>query len=99
MINSSLHGMQEKDEILSIIIPCFNEAEVIVETITRLTRFCDELTNLNVELIFVDDGSHDNTRELLKTYATKDSRFKIIGLARNFGHQNRGDRWNRRSPR
>jgi dolichol-phosphate mannosyltransferase len=73
--------------LLSIVIPCFNEEEVIGETIKRLGSFCSELVNLNVELIFVDDGSHDRTRELLKHFAARDARVKLIGFARNFGHQ------------
>lgn len=73
--------------LLSIVIPCFNEEEVIHETIKRLTFFCTELKDLNVELVFVDDGSKDTTREILKSYALKDSRIKVICFARNFGHQ------------
>jgi len=70
-----------------MVIPCYNEEEVIGETIKRLKAFCTGLVNLNVELIFVDDGSQDRTRELLKGYALEDSRIKLIGFARNFGHQ------------
>lgn len=72
---------------LSVVIPCYNEEEVIGETIKRLKTFCAELVNLDVELIFVDDGSRDRTRELLKNYALADSRVRVIGFARNFGHQ------------
>ena len=74
-------------QMLSVVIPCFNEEEVIGETIRRLKMFCSDLKNLDVELIFVDDGSHDRTRELLKGYAATDPRIKIVGFARNFGHQ------------
>jgi len=73
--------------LLSVVIPCYNEEEVIGETIKRLKGFCSELINLDVELIFVDDGSRDRTRELLKSYAAEDSRIRVIGFARNFGHQ------------
>ena len=45
------------------------------------------MTDLNLELIFVDDGSSDFTREILKKKIAKDSRFRLIGFARNFGHQ------------
>lgn len=76
-----------KTPLLSIVIPCYDEEEVIGETIKRLKAFCSELVNLDVELIFVDDGSHDLTREILKSYAAEDPRIRLIGFARNFGHQ------------
>ena len=76
-----------KAQLLSVVVPCFNEEEVIRETTKRLSLFCAELQDLDVELIFVDDGSRDRTRELLKGFALEDPRVKIIGFARNFGHQ------------
>lgn len=76
-----------KTQLLSIVIPCYNEEEVISETMKRLQAFCYEQQNLEVELIFVDDGSRDRTREILKAFASNDPRVKIIGFARNFGHQ------------
>ena len=79
--------MGRKRQLLSLVIPCYNEEDVIGETMKRLKTFCSELQDLNVELIFVDDGSRDCTRELLKRFAQNDSRIKIIGFARNFGHQ------------
>jgi dolichol-phosphate mannosyltransferase len=48
---------------------------------------CARISDLNVELIFVDDGSRDQTRELLRNHAAADDRIKVIGFARNFGHQ------------
>src|ERR1035437_8022990 len=73
--------------LLSLVIPCYNEADVISETIKRIRRFCTELNSLDVELILIDDGSRDRTRELLRGYAAEDSRIKVISFARNFGHQ------------
>jgi dolichol-phosphate mannosyltransferase len=78
---------QGKKSLLSIVIPCYNEEEVIEETTKRLIHVCSSLKNFDVELIFVDDGSHDTTRELLKRFSTEDNRIRIIGFARNFGHQ------------
>lgn len=74
-------------QLLSLVIPCYDEEEVIGETMKRLKVFCSELHDLDVELIFVDDGSRDQTRSLLKAYAAEDPRIKVIGFARNFGHQ------------
>jgi glycosyltransferase involved in cell wall biosynthesis len=74
-------------QLLSIVVPCYNEAEGIEETLKRLQHFCMGLENLTVELIFVDDGSKDQTRAMLKAFAAKDNRIRVIGFSRNFGHQ------------
>ena len=73
--------------LLSIVIPCYNEEEVLPETMKRLHAFCDSVRDLSIELLFVDDGSKDKTRDMLKGYAQADSRIRVIGFARNFGHQ------------
>ena len=72
---------------LSIVVPCYNEEEVIDETVKRLQALCAELPDLEAELIFVDDGSSDRTRDILKARRLEDERIRIIGFARNFGHQ------------
>lgn len=87
-VDDAVSGVQPpKTQLLSLVIPCYNEDQVITETLRRLKGFCAELVDLEVELIFVDDGSRDGTRELLKRFAAEDRRIKVIGLARNFGHQ------------
>ncbi|NBP90096.1 MAG: glycosyltransferase, partial [Opitutae bacterium] len=48
-----------QSKLLSVIIPCYNEEAVISETVKRLKSFASELKNLEVEFIFVDDGSMD----------------------------------------
>lgn len=73
--------------LLSLVIPCYNEEQVIAETVSRLTGFCSELQDLDVELIFIDDGSSDQTLSLLRNYAAQDARIKVICFSRNFGHQ------------
>ncbi|MDY0021420.1 glycosyltransferase family 2 protein [Arenimonas caeni] len=72
---------------LSIVVPCYNEAAVIGETVRRLQALCDSLPDTQAEMIFVDDGSRDATRVLLRGFAAQDQRIRVIGLARNFGHQ------------
>jgi glycosyltransferase involved in cell wall biosynthesis len=79
--------VKNKTNLLSIIIPCFNEAAVIGETYRRLKLLAQQLSDISVELIFVDDGSQDSTRELLRQFAAEDQQIRIIGFARNFGHQ------------
>lgn len=70
----------------SVIVPCYNEQEVIELFIERIRAVMDGLGD-SYELIFVDDGSRDATLALLRQHAQGDKRFKILAFSRNFGHQ------------
>ena len=72
---------------ISVIIPCFNESENINNTYERIKENVKKITE-NFELIFVDDGSTDNSFSKLFSLSNKDKNLKIIKLSRNFGHQN-----------
>ncbi|MBS0451573.1 MAG: glycosyltransferase family 2 protein [Proteobacteria bacterium] len=80
-------NLKTQRSLLSIVVPCYNEEEVITETVQRLRKFCAELQGMEVELIFVDDGSRDRTRDMLRAFQLADPSIRIIGFARNFGHQ------------
>jgi dolichol-phosphate mannosyltransferase len=71
---------------LAIIIPCYNEEEVIRESYRRTKQVALSLTN-PTEIIYVNDGSQDKTRLLLNEIADSDSLVKLIHFSRNFGHQ------------
>ncbi len=74
--------------LISVVIPIFNEEETIKELIERIdssTR-TKNLANYNFEFIFVDDGSKDCSVQLLNECALKGKR--VVVLSRNFGHQN-----------
>ena len=71
---------------LSVIVPCFNEEEVIKETYKRLKAVLSKL-ELQSEIIFINDGSIDNTEQLLNEFIITDKNIKIISFSRNFGHQ------------
>ena len=71
---------------LSVIVPCFNEEEVINETYKRLKAVLTTL-DLKTEIIFINDGSSDNTEHLLNELTLTDKNIKIISFSRNFGHQ------------
>lgn len=75
---------------LSIILPCYNESAVITHTYERMVSVCRGISeNVNdYELLFVNDGSADNTFELLQEIAANDAKAKVISFSRNFGHQN-----------
>lgn len=71
---------------LSIVIPLFNEEEVIPFLLQEINKVGAILSE-NYEVILVDDGSADNTFELVKKAAEQNPKFKVIKLSRNFGHQ------------
>ncbi|WP_167629904.1 glycosyltransferase family 2 protein [Listeria valentina] len=70
----------------SIVIPVYNEAEVLQSSYVRLT---DVLQNLsaNYELLFVNDGSWDDTKRQLDQMERHDEHVKVLHFSRNFGHQ------------
>jgi glycosyltransferase involved in cell wall biosynthesis len=80
--------MLRKEDLLSIVVPVFNEEESIGETIRRLRALRDgPLRDVGVEYLFVDDGSGDRSLALLKDAAAQDPSVKIVSFSRNFGHQ------------
>ena len=81
--------MAEKgNHLVSLVIPCYNEAEVISLLCKEITSLAKKLeAEYRFEFIFVDDGSRDNTWELICNFAYSDERVKGIALSRNFGHQ------------
>jgi dolichol-phosphate mannosyltransferase len=78
--------MQSK-ELISIVVPVFNESEVIGVFYDRLKNTLDSLDELHHEIIFVDDGSTDDSYYKLTEMASSDYTIKLIKLSRNFGHQ------------
>ncbi|MFT5310912.1 MAG: glycosyltransferase involved in cell wall biosynthesis, partial [Bacteroidia bacterium] len=73
------------DPFVSVVIPCFNEAGNIQELYEQLKPVITEYSNH--EILFVDDGSSDETARLVDGLSSKDSAVKLIQLSRNFGHQ------------
>jgi polyisoprenyl-phosphate glycosyltransferase len=82
-----------KVPVLVIVVPCFNEGQVVTETAARLIAVLNDLTarskvDANSFIYFVSDGSKDNTWELIEGLHRNEDRIKGLKLARNFGHQN-----------
>jgi len=72
---------------LTVIVPCFNEEPVIEETHRRLTEFFEKYLPISYEIIYINDGSRDRTLEILRQIAHRDPNVRVLGFARNFGHQ------------
>ena len=72
---------------VSLIIPCFNEEKCVTLFYKNATQFFQQLNKYDYELIFVNDGSIDNTKEMLHCLAEKDKKVKVVNFSRNFGQQ------------
>ncbi|CEP81539.1 glycosyltransferase family 2 protein [Paraclostridium sordellii] len=78
---------------LYIVVPCYNEEEVLIETSTRLLDKLNRMINSGLissdsRIMFVNDGSKDNTWKIIKNLCNKNSIFSGVNLSRNKGHQN-----------
>jgi polyisoprenyl-phosphate glycosyltransferase len=72
---------------ISVVAPCLNEEEVLFEFYRRMKNSITSLDYNQYEIIFIDDGSIDNTWEIIKSLHNLDRQVKGIKLSRNFGHQ------------
>ena len=83
--------MREKKRLI-IIVPCYNEEETLEYTTKKLIEKIEDLISRNFissdsGICFVNDGSSDNTAQILSKLADSDRRIALINLSRNFGHQ------------
>ena len=76
----------DKNYVYSIVIPVLNEEKVLNELYQRLTKVMTDIGE-SYEIIFINDGSTDNSLKIMKQLQTHDKRIKIIDFSRNFGHQ------------
>jgi glycosyltransferase involved in cell wall biosynthesis len=74
-------------ELLSIVVPCFNEQEALPIFYNEITKVAASLKQLDFEFIFINDGSKDKTCEIMKGLKQKDSRVHFISFSRNFGKE------------
>jgi glycosyltransferase involved in cell wall biosynthesis len=81
--DNTLHTSQA---LISIVIPAYNEAAVLAESHRRLTAVIDSMPYA-FEIIFVNDGSTDATKEIIHTLHAQNSRVALVNLSRNFGKE------------
>lgn len=72
---------------VSVVLPIFNEEEVLPELLARLTAVFNGQPAVRWEALLVDDGSRDRSAELIRAHADRDPRFVLLELSRNFGFQ------------
>ncbi|MGX1902261.1 glycosyltransferase family 2 protein [Thermolongibacillus altinsuensis] len=81
------------EPVLTIVVPCYNEEEVLPETISQLLHLLEQLmeeklVSCQSKLLFVDDGSNDHTWQIIYKASLRHEEVKGLKLARNAGHQN-----------
>jgi polyisoprenyl-phosphate glycosyltransferase len=69
---------------ISVVIPVYNNENSLIELAQRLTAALEKIAH-GYEIIFINDGSRDNSNHILKDIANKQSKIKVIALSRNFG--------------
>jgi dolichol-phosphate mannosyltransferase len=71
---------------LSLVIPIYNEEEVLPQLDVRLQELLAKLAT-DTEVVFVNDGSKDQSIDILRRMASHEPRYRVLGFSRNFGHQ------------
>lgn len=79
--------MESEKKLVSILVPAYNEEEVLNMLYERLKKIIDSNIKYNFEILFINDGSKDNTLEIIKELRSKDSNVCYLNLSRNFGKE------------
>lgn len=74
-------------EKISVVIPCYNEEETLQVLYMQIKQVIEQIDNVEYEIIFGDDGSVDNTLQIIKDLASNNEEIKYISLSRNFGKE------------
>ena len=77
----------QKDEKISLIIPCYNEQEALPIFYESVTKVLQESTGQGYELLFINDGSKDDTLKILQKLGSEDTHVKYLSFSRNFGKE------------
>ena len=73
--------------IISIVVPCYNEEEALPLFYQEATRVAGEMSGIDFEFVFIDDGSRENTLSVLRRLAAADRRVRFVSFSRNFGKE------------
>lgn len=72
---------------ISVVIPCFNEEEVLSLCYEKTSEVLKQIEGIDYELLFVDDGSKDHTKDILRVLSDQDAHCEFISFSRNFGKE------------
>lgn len=72
---------------ISIVVPCYNEQDVLAVCYQRIKNVVEQISDIDYEIIFGDDGSVDNTLEIIKGLASNNENVGYVSLSRNFGKE------------
>ena len=88
MSDSSLsEAGPEQRQLLSLIVPIYNETKLITELYSRLNPVLEGIEGMDFEVVLVDDGSSDGSWDQMAELSAADPRYRSVKLSRNFGHQ------------
>jgi polyisoprenyl-phosphate glycosyltransferase len=79
--------MASHNPVISVVVPCYNEEEVLLHCHSRLTQVLASMEGTEYELVYVNDGSSDRTDEILRYLNQTSPQTRVVMLSRNFGHQ------------
>lgn len=77
----------KKNDHISVVVPCYNEQEAIPYFYKEMVKVASNMENVDIEILFVDDGSKDGTLEAMRNLAVMDKRVRYISFSRNFGKE------------
>ena len=72
---------------ISVIVPCFNEEDVLPLFYKEVTHVLESIENIDYEILFINDGSHDHSEDILKLLAHKNPHCFYYSFSRNFGKE------------
>ncbi|KMZ52409.1 glycosyl transferase, family 2 [Dorea sp. D27] len=78
---------EDKKPAVSVVVPCYNEQEVLPLYVKAMQEVIKKMEPAAVEIIFVDDGSSDETLKLLKAYHEQNKDYRYLSFSRNFGKE------------
>lgn len=79
--------MQKKKELISLIVPCYNEEESLPTFYEEADKVTKKMSNIDFEFIFINDGSKDGTLKIIREISSKDKRIRYVSFSKNFGKE------------